>query len=109
METAEGLISKEFIQESEWRYVPKHEKISDYMSQTNFDNKKLLNEKNDLTHEHSMLKFSPKDIKYIFVKNDKDIQEIINFIQTEMDRYPAADVKVLISRVTSLESISQDM
>jgi len=56
-----------------------------------------------------MLKFSPKDIKYIFVKRDSDIPEIINFIQAELDQHPSSDIKVLMSRVTSLESISSDL
>jgi len=56
-----------------------------------------------------MLKFSPRDIKYIFVKYDSDIPNIINFIQSDLDHYPSSDVKILLSRVTSLESISHDL
>ena len=51
----------------------------------------------------------PSDVKYIFVKSDSDIPDIINFIQTELDRFPAAALKVLMSRVVSLESITMDL
>lgn len=37
------------------------------------------------------------------------IPDVINFIQTEMDKYSSSDLKVLMSRVTSLESIANDV
>ncbi|MDN3685579.1 hypothetical protein QW180_26505 [Vibrio sinaloensis] len=62
------------------------------------------------TKEHGSLSFTPRDVKYIFVKkNDADIPDIINFIQNELDHYQAADLKVLMSRVVSLESIQSDL
>ena len=103
------LVKKEFYQESEWRYVPKHDQVEAYIRKSDFENEDALSKYNTLSKEHCTLKFSPKDIKYIFVKSDSDIPNIINFIQGEMDNHPAADLKVLMSRITSLESISQDV
>lgn len=102
-------VPKEFYQESEWRYVPKHDQVEAYIRKSDFDNEDALSKYNTLSKEHCTLRFSPKDIKYIFVKSDSDIPNIINFIQGEMDNHPAADLKVMMSRVTSLESISQDV
>ena len=51
----------------------------------------------------------PNDIKYIFVKSDSDIPNIVNFIQSELDNYPGVDQKILMSRVVSLESLHQDL
>ena len=104
-----GFIPKEFHQESEWRYVPKHEGIADYLKRPDFEDEKIIEENNDLTKENCSIAFTPKDIKYIFVKSDSDIPDIINFIQTELDHFPGADLKVLMSRVTSLESIRHDI
>lgn len=109
MVVGSDFISKEFHQESEWRYVPKHNEVKDYLKRTDFESKETLNENNQLTQEHCTIKFTPKDIKYIFVKSDSDIPGIINFIQTELDQFPSADLKLLMSRVTSLESISNDI
>jgi hypothetical protein len=103
------FIPKEFHQESEWRYVPKNEKIKDYLKRVEFENEDVANKNNKLTKEHCTIEFTPKDIKYIFVKSDTDIPGIINFIQTELDHYPSADLKLLMSRVTSLESIRNDI
>lgn len=102
------LIEKEFHQESEWRYISKNDVIKSFITKTQYEDVVSLEERNKETEKH-MLEFLPKDIKYIFVKNDSDIPEIINFIQAEMDKYPSADVKVLMSRVTSLESIHRDL
>ncbi|WP_324731398.1 abortive infection system antitoxin AbiGi family protein [Pseudomonas paeninsulae] len=102
-------VQKAFYQESEWRYVPRNEKIKEYLRRSDFEDFELLRAENDKTKEHCLLRFSPQDIKYIFVKSDADIPDIINFIQTELDAYPSADLKVLMSRVTSLESISHDV
>jgi hypothetical protein len=104
------LIEKEFYQENEWRYVPKNiGLIEQWLHKDTFNNQKELNKNNDLTKTHCMLKISPNDIKYIFVKSDTDIPNIINFIQSEMDSYTSNELKILMSRVVSLESISKDL
>ncbi|WP_448552705.1 abortive infection system antitoxin AbiGi family protein [Thalassotalea montiporae] len=103
------LVEKSFHQESEWRYVAKNENVRDFLDKNHYESEEFVTDRNAETKKHSMLKFTPKDIRYVFVKNDSDIPAIINFIQSEMDEYPSADVKVLLSRVTSLESITLDL
>lgn len=103
------VVNKEFYQESEWRYVPKEKKISDYLKKDIFDIEDELEKHNLLTKEFCSITFSPKDIKYIFVKNDSDIPDMVNFIQNELENFPSVDLKVLVSRVTSLESIKRDL
>ena len=109
MVIAGKVVQKEFYQESEWRYVPLHDEVIDYVKKEEFENETRLEELNQLSKEHCSIKFSPRDIKYIFVKNDSDIPEIINFIQEKLEEFPSVDLKVLLSRVTSLESISRDL
>ncbi|MBD1571606.1 MULTISPECIES: abortive infection system antitoxin AbiGi family protein [Aliivibrio] len=103
------LVEKEFYQESEWRYVPKHEQIQAYLKKAEFDDETKLVDENLKTKEHASLTFTPRDVKYIFVKNDSDIPDIINFIQNELDHNQASELKVLMSRVVSLESIQSDI
>lgn len=102
-------IEKEFYQENEWRYVPKNNGVPQWLAKNTFNNQDELDKNNNLTKEHSMLAISPNDIKYIFVKSDIDIPNIINFIQSEMDNYTSNELKILMSRVVSLESISKDL
>jgi len=102
-------VQKEFYQESEWRLIPRDPKISDYLARSDFENVAGRDKENEKVKTQSMLKFVPNDVKYIFVSSDSDIPAIINFIQTELDLFPSADLKVLMSRVTSIESVSRDM
>ncbi len=103
------LIPKEFIQESEWRYVPQDEAISDYLSKDEFEDSHAILAHNSVVSKVCLLRFTPKDVKYIFVEKDSDIPAVINFINEKLDTYPSADLKVLMSRVTSLESIENDL
>lgn len=102
-------VDKLFYQESEWRYVPKSKKIHAYLVKSEFENVDKLLSGNNLTREHCIIKFGPKDIKYIFVKSDSDIPDIVNFVQAELDTYPGVDQKILMSRIVSLESLSADL
>jgi hypothetical protein len=51
---------------------------------------------------------SLSDVKYLFVQMDAEIPAMINFIQSALDHHPSADIKVLMSRVTSLETLRSD-
>lgn len=102
-------IDKEFYQENEWRYVPCGTELQAWLPKDAFSNYEKLDEYNSQTKQNFSLKLSPKDVKYIFVKQDSDIPEIINFIQSSLDHYSNADLKILMSRVVSLESINDDL
>lgn len=103
------IVEKEFYQESEWRYTPKSDKIKDHAPSSQFNDETQRNEFNSQAAMHGMLKFLPGDVKYIFVPTDSDIPETINFIQVNMDYLPSADLKVLLSRVISLETVRRDI
>jgi hypothetical protein len=102
-------VEKAFYQESEWRYVPKSKHILPYLSKAKYDVAEKLEAQNELTKQHCSLKFTPSDVKYIFVKTDSDIPAIVDFIQANLDKYPAADLKILVSRIVSLESLHTDL
>lgn len=107
------FISKEFHQENEWR-LSVNAKNTDYQTKSflyenQFHDKSILEQENIRSKQLCSLKFTPSDIKYLFVKSDSDIPDLINFIQTELDHFSNSDVKILMSRVVSLETISSDM
>lgn len=99
------VVEKEFYTENEWRYV-----IEDapFMSRESYDD---LDERAryNLAAEQYKLIITPSDIKYIFVNNDSDIPNLVNYIYNELDHYPSSDLKILNSRITSLESLNDDM
>jgi hypothetical protein len=104
-----NLIQKAFYQESEWRFVPKHSKIKEYLRKDAHADIALLEEANALSKEHCLLKFTPADVKYIFVQSDADIPLMVDYIHARLDQYPAAALKILISRIVSLQSLQDDL
>jgi len=101
-------VSKDFYQECEWRFIPQHPEITSYLHHDEFNENNLEGE-NEKTFDNSLLKFEPSDIRYIFVEKDSDIPSIMNFIQADLDGHSAAALKILSSRVLSLESFGGDL
>ena len=105
MNINEQMVERDFVQESEWRLIADNENYPDYLNKTDFENADKRNQLNDLTKAHSMCKIVPNDIKYIFVKRDTDIPTVVNFIQEHLGGYSGDAIKLLVSRVISLETI----
>lgn len=107
------FIFKEFHQENEWRFAVNGNfselKARPFLYENEFRDSKILESENYKTKETYSVKISPSDIKYLFVNSDSDIPDLINFIQSELDNYPSSEIKILMSRVVSLETISRDM
>jgi hypothetical protein len=97
------IIEKDFYQENEWRFVPEVEDF--YFEQEYEEKKELLNQALE-THK---LEFSPEDIQYIFVPNDNDIPSLVDFINEKMGSHSLNSLKILQSRIVSLEKLSLDM
>ena len=100
---------KEFYQENEWRYVPKSPNIRKWISNEEYSNPAALKQFDEIAKNHGTLSITPNDIKYIFVKSDADIPEIIDFIQVNLKHFTVHDMNILISRVISSESINADL
>lgn len=100
---------KEFYQESEWRFVPQHQFVADHLTRLQFNSPTMLDAMNLNTYEYCRLKWTPNDIRYIFVPTDADIPSIMDFIQTQLADFTYTEIKVLMSRVTSLESLKHDL
>lgn len=102
-------VTKEFYLESEWRYVPQKKEIPSHLGKKAFEEEEKLRSSNESSLEYGALEFLPTDVSYVFVPKDSDIPNIINFMQNELDQFPNADLKVLFSRVISIESINRDI
>ncbi len=97
------VLNKEFSQENEWRFVPK---AYQFLFKDTFDARRA-----ELDKEASKyaLQYTPNDVRYIFVKMDHEIPSVFDFIQTELGRFPMNDLKILTSRIISLETIARDL
>jgi len=99
-----------FYDEREWRFVPDLQGLpmrygltkDELLDQTTRDRAQRL------LWEHSVLRFTPNDIKYIIVERENEILDMISRIAQIKQRYPANDVKLLTSRVISSSQIRED-
>lgn len=96
-------VQKDFYQENEWRYVPL---LDSYITKDTFDSEKEAENKKA---EAYPLKFAPQDIKYIFVKDDSDIPGLVDFINQQMADSSLNDIKILLTRIISLDTITSDL
>jgi hypothetical protein len=96
-------VEKEFYQENEWRYLPENFRML-FPDDFERDREKLNREIEALG-----IKFSPNDVRYIFVKSDAELPTIFDFIQNNLGVYPLNDLKILSTRITSIETLSRDL
>lgn len=98
-----GIVEKDFYQECEWRYVPDEWSM---IFEREFDSEK---DAANASLESQKLEFTPAHVKYIFVKNDHEIPELVDFINTDLGHFPHNDLKILTTRIISLETIARDL
>ena len=109
MPSVTGEKNKEFYQESEWRYILKHSDVEAYMVSSQFEDSDVCAKNNAVTLEKHMLGFHSSDIRYIFVNQDSDIADIVDFILSGLVEFSETDRKILASKIVSFESITADI
>lgn len=102
---------KDFYAESEWRYIPPAVMTTElcYLHEKDFDKAEVRRTRNDKVIEKGPLAFSITDIRYLFVKTVSEIPFLIDFINSNLGQYPANHLKILISRIFSLEELRSDI
>ena len=101
-------VSKEFYLENEWRHVPSLTKAHYPVTRSEYENAAQRAELDKIA-EAATIVFNPADIRYIFVKTDADIPPLINFMNDKLQHFPSVELKILSSRVTSLEYLARDV
>ncbi|HNZ32257.1 MAG TPA: abortive infection system antitoxin AbiGi family protein [Smithellaceae bacterium] len=107
-----------FYDEREWRYIPdlktcdndliKLDITYGLMKKEMFYNSDTLNEANSLLKMDN-LSFQPDDIKYIIIKEESEILEMIRKLdQIKGDKYPSNTIKILTSRILTYDQINDD-
>lgn len=102
-----------FADEREWRYVPDME-FKDYKFPPYISLNREKPESFDLKNENDKLQdirlaYEPNDILYILVKNEDEIDEIIQHIKnTKGKNFSLFDIERLTTRILSCERIFND-
>lgn len=100
---------KKFYQENEWRFVPSNGLVNPWVRRVDFEKNEIRELSNTLTKQKCMLRFESSDIKYIFLRFDSEIPALVDHINSNLKHYSVAEVKILSSRIVSLESIRNDL
>lgn len=100
---------KDFYLENEWRFVPRLKGHISALLEESFADEKQLKEFNELLKAEACLRFAPQDIRYIFVPTDADIPSVVSFMNDNLDHHSVAEMRILTTRITSLENMRKDV
>ncbi len=110
MDNGESIKSYCFHDEREWRYIPHIDEkdmnliLRDkYLTDTY---KSIANEALRLNKKY-WLKFSPEDINYIIVENDKEAIELAEYIYA-LKKYTSNQILGMISKILILDNLGKD-
>lgn len=100
------LEDRLFYNEREWRFIPKNFPV---VPESKMNHRKLKEDNAKLQREE-LLRFESRDVKYIIVKNDKEIEEFVDFIERKLiQKFEARERKLLLSKLICVDQISDDM
>ncbi len=100
-----------FYEECEWRYVPQIAPDGPVwpISEKEFRKAKIVDSINALHAQHSPLEFKPEDVRYILVEKDDEIPDMYDYIDHKLGRHSADSLKVLTTKIISVERLFRDV
>ena len=105
-----------FYDEREWRFCPnipfidkqKEDGPSNFLSKDSFLRHDEIQKESKIL-ERFKLSFEPKDIKYIIVNKEDEILDMVNKVnQIKKVKYTPDDLRILTTRIISMEHIFED-
>jgi hypothetical protein len=109
VQVGEKTYEKDFYLENEWRYCPLPVKGQQpVISRKFFEDKDRRKQQEDEIQAAEPLSFTSDDVRYIFVPTDADIPPLVDFMDG-LSHIPHEQIKILQTRITSLESIAKDV
>lgn len=100
-----------YYDEREWRYfirIDGQDVFNDvYLSKEDFKDSAKKDAANDRMIKYK-LDFEPKDINYIIVPTDSEALQIMDEVRNIKGAFPYNDVKLLTTRIISMERIKED-
>jgi len=99
-----------FADDREWRYVPDINTtgIKAFVPISEMDTsekKRLLN----ASVQHLTLHFTPEDIKYLIIKDEDEIVELMDHLEKVKNKYDLDTRRRLSSRILTIEQIQNDI
>lgn len=104
--TRKGVTKRyRFSDEREWRYVPPIDSCSHPALQSESNQKDALDDNNT----QITLDFEPNDIKYIIIRDDSEIENVIDCLRRVKGNFSHRDVERLTTRILTSEQIRLDV
>jgi hypothetical protein len=102
-----------FYDEKEWRFTPSLQtlvknKIPISLTEEEFKDEAKKIEYTSILSKCCKLSFNPNDIKYIIVKNDNEILNMMDKIDTIKAKYSYKEKNLLKSRLISMKQVLED-
>lgn len=102
-----------FYDEREWRYIPDYYEMKKCSTQPYLQKSQFLDEMQKKKYsqhlvENFKLDFTPKDIRYIIVDKEDEIQDMISEIEHIKKNYPNEEQKLLLTKLISIDGLNQD-
>jgi len=103
-----GKITR-FYDEREWRYIPPlAQTMPDFlMDLGDFSDATKRQEKNNRFEKYH-LTFEPSDIRYVVVRGQDDIGDIVQYIESHKIEYSPKDVVLLTAKIITTKQILDD-
>ncbi|MDP1676836.1 MAG: abortive infection system antitoxin AbiGi family protein [Bacteroidota bacterium] len=98
---------RNFYNEREWRFVPIDDNYAPIV-EINYNEFVSLSEENKKL-EHIKISFTPSDIKYIIVQRDIEVLQMVTEIRRIKAKYSEDEKMKLITRITTVEAIEEDI
>jgi hypothetical protein len=110
-----GKLSKKnvrFYDEREWRYIPSSSQLPEplWLNKQHCQPSKIEGLNKKISEKKKLrLSFVPNDIKFIIVKNEKEVLSMLDkIIKIKRNKFSYEDVQILTTRIISMESIREN-
>jgi hypothetical protein len=102
-----------FYDEREWRYIPdfyemKKRYVEPVLEKSQYLDKNKMKEYNRILTENFKLDFTPRDIRYIIVEKEEEVQNMICEIEHIKRNYPIEEQKLLLTKLISIDRLNED-
>lgn len=113
------VLQKKFYDEREWRYIPSLDELKrlDEGLKMSITGDELVRFEKDNTYKNNLnrrlgesisLDFTPNDISYIIVDNERERFEMIGAIKQAKSHFNGDTIELVFSKIISLEQILND-
>lgn len=93
-----------YYNEREWRYIPPS---ADFINEDQFNDFRRGRELNNSIQNEKLI-FEPNDIRYLILRDETEIDELIDAIPVIKSKFDEQSRKRLISRIITSEQIGND-